>query len=53
MHARIEIDLDVLTEPQERLVISIAKQFERNGRVSDRQMEVLEDIYRQANERGE
>ncbi len=44
------IDLDTLSDAQERLVLSIAQQFERNGRISDRQLEVLEDIYRQANE---
>ena len=36
-----------LSESTLKLVISYEEQFKRNNRLSERQMEVLEDIYKQ------
>lgn len=42
------MNYDVLTEPQENLVISFEEQFLERGTLSDRQIEILEDIFRKA-----
>jgi len=40
------IDTDKLTEAQESLIISFEEQFINKGWLSDRQMEILKDIFR-------
>ena len=39
------MEWDNLSESQHDLIISFEEQFERNGYLSDRQMEILEDIF--------
>ena len=41
------IESDNLSEAQVDLVISFEEQFQRRGRLSERQLEVLEDIFKQ------
>jgi hypothetical protein len=45
------MEYDQLTDPQHDLIIKYEKQFEEKGWLSDRQMEVLEDIFKQAAEK--
>lgn len=40
-----ELDYDNLTDRQHELVESFEEQFERRGTLSDRQVEILEDIF--------
>lgn len=49
MSARIRhllkyMEYDYLTDKEHELVVSFEEQFERRGRLSDRQLEILEDI---------
>ena len=44
------MEWDSISERQHALVMSFEDQFRRNGRLSERQMEILEDIFRQAAE---
>jgi hypothetical protein len=44
------LDYEKLTDGQERLVISFHDQYLAKGYLSQRQEEVLEDIFRRANE---
>lgn len=46
------INFDGLTEAQENLVISFEEQFLDHDRLSDRQVEILESIYKQAATKG-
>jgi hypothetical protein len=41
------IDLDCLTEWEERFVCDMEPYFERNGDLTERQEEILERIYRE------
>ncbi len=45
------MNFDGLMEAQENLVISFEEQFLNRGTLSDRQLEILEDIYRRAAEK--
>lgn len=47
------MEYDELTDSQMNLVVSFEKQFQRSGRLSDRQIEILEDIFQQAAEKVE
>lgn len=56
MHDRIThiltfMEYDQLTDAQHSLVISLEEQFERKGTLSAKQMEVLESIFKYANEK--
>jgi hypothetical protein len=42
------IEYDNLTDAQHDLVISFEQQFKRKGSLSDRQLEILEDIFERA-----
>lgn len=42
------MNYDALTEPQHDLIISCEKQFLKKEWLSDRQIEILEDIFRKA-----
>lgn len=44
------MEYDALTDAQHDLVVSFEDQFNRTGSLSDRQEEILEDIFRQAAE---
>jgi len=45
------LEYDQLTDAQHSLVESFEEQFERRGSLSDRQVEILEDIFERAAER--
>jgi len=45
------LEYDQLTDAQHSLVESFEEQFERSGSLSDRQVEILEDIFERAAER--
>jgi hypothetical protein len=45
------MEYDQLTDAQHSLVESFEEQFERRGSLSDRQVEILEDIFERAAER--
>jgi hypothetical protein len=45
------MEYDQLTDSQHDLVLDFENQFERRGWLSDRQMEILEDIFKQAAEK--
>ena len=45
------MEYDVLTDAQHTLVVGYESQFERNGFLSERQIEVLEDIFQKAAEK--
>ena len=45
------LEYDQLTDAQNSLVESFEEQFERRGSLSDRQVEILEDIFERAAER--
>jgi len=45
------IERDNLTDSELNLVGSFQDQFEKNGTLSERQCEILEDIFRKGNER--
>lgn len=47
------MEYDEITDSQMNLVVSFEKQFQRSGRLSDRQIEILEDIFQQAAEKVE
>lgn len=56
MNERIEhifkfMEYDQLTDAQHSLVESFEEQFERRGSLSDRQIEILEDIFERAAEK--
>jgi len=42
------LEYDQLTDAQHSLVESFEEQFERSGSLSDRQVEILEDIFERA-----
>ena len=42
----IKENADELTEREMELCISFEEQFKRNGTLSDRQLEILEEIYK-------
>jgi hypothetical protein len=42
------MEYEVLTDAQHDLIISFESQFERAGKLSDRQYEILESIFEQA-----
>lgn len=44
------IDLEMLTDSQEQLIISFGAQWTQKRWLSERQIEILEDIFRRANE---
>lgn len=44
------MEYDYLTDAQHDLVISFNEQFEKRGILSDRQFEILEDIFKRASE---
>ena len=44
------MEYDYLTDAQHDLVISFQEQFEKRGSLSDRQNEILEDIFKRAAE---
>ena len=44
------MEWDVLTDRQFELVESFEEQFNRSGSLSERQMEILEDIFKRAAE---
>ena len=44
------MEYDYLTDAQHDLVISFQEQFESRGSLSDRQFEILEDIFKRAAE---
>lgn len=45
------MEYEQLTDNQHDLIVKYEKQFEKKGWLSDRQMEVLEDIFKQAAEK--
>jgi hypothetical protein len=45
------MEYGALSEAQENLIISFEKQFEERGSLSERQYEILEDIFKQAAEK--
>ena len=45
------MEYDVLSEAQHDLVISFEEQFHRNRGLSERQLEILEDIFQKAAEK--
>lgn len=45
------MEYDYLTEPQHDLIISFEIQFKARNSLSDRQVEILEDIFKQAAEK--
>jgi hypothetical protein len=45
------MEYDVLTDAQHDLVISFEDQFKSKGSLSDRQIEILEDIFQRAAEK--
>jgi len=47
----LAMEYDQLTDAQHSLVESFEEQFERRGSLSDRQVEILEDIFERAAER--
>jgi len=47
------MEYDAITERQHALIISFEEQFERRGDLSERQMGILEDIFRRAAENRE
>ena len=54
-NAEIEImfelmEYDYLTEPQEDLIVSLEEQFNRNGYLSEKQQDILSDIFKRAAE---
>jgi len=44
------MEYDQLTDSQHDLILDFETQFERRGWLSDRQMDILEDIFKQAAE---
>lgn len=44
------MEYDYLTDAQHDLVISFNEQFHKRGNLSDRQFEILEDIFKKAAE---
>ena len=56
MQDRIEhifkfMEYDQLTDAQHDLIISFEDQFKRRGYLSDKQIDILEDIFRRAAEK--
>lgn len=45
------IDMEKLTDGEERYVLSFEEQYERKGYLSQTQEGILEDIFRRSNER--
>jgi hypothetical protein len=45
------MEYDILTDAQHDLIESFEKQFNQRGSLSDRQFEILEDIFKWAAER--
>jgi len=50
-HILSYVQWDVLTERELDLMGSFEAQFQRNGNLSDRQLEVMESIFSKSNER--
>ena len=47
------MEYDYLTEPQENLIVSLEEQFNRNGYLSEKQQDILSDIFKRAAEKVE
>jgi len=45
------LDWDALTEWEQKFVESVEEQFDRNGKMSERQEEILERIYKDKGQR--
>jgi len=45
------LEYDSLTEWEDDFILSVSEQYERKGSLTERQLEVLENIFRKAAER--